>query len=123
MIDLVTLGLSIAVFIETLWCMRAAYRLSKLYQARLFQSEFFRRLVARNKRVAYIGGGAIALIVVWSLLAWSLPAFVPAIPRPWGTIAIALALMVMLSGPILDERYVQNVRKGGNPNLPPRGGA
>lgn len=115
--DPITLLLAVAVFVEALWCIRAAYRLSKLYKTRLFESEFFRRLVARNKRVAYIGGGAISLIVIWALLAWSLPEYVPQIPRPWGTYGITVALMVMLAGPILDERYVQNIRKGANPNV------
>lgn len=114
--DPITLVLAVAIFVEALWCIRAAYRLSKLYQTRLFESEFFRRLVARNKRVAYIGGGLITAIVVWSLLAWSLPEYVPQIPRPWGTVGIAVALMVLISGPILDERYVQSIRKGVNPH-------
>lgn len=112
MTDPITAILALIVFAEALWSIRAAYRLSRLYQTRLFESQFFRRLVARNKRVAYIGGGAIATIVVWSLLSWAFPDGIPAIPRPWGSVLIAIALIVVLAGPILDERYVNRVRKG-----------
>jgi hypothetical protein len=110
--DPVTLLLALVVFGESLWCIRAARRLAAVYQTRLFESLFFRRLVDRNKRVAYIGGGAITAVVIWSLVSFAVPELVPAIPRPWGTVLIAIALIVMLAGPILDDRYVQRVRKG-----------
>jgi hypothetical protein len=115
--DPITLVLAVVIIVEALWSIRAAYRLSKLYQTRLFESEFFRRLVARNKRVAYVGGGAITLLVVWALLSWSLPQYVPMLPRPWFSVFIALCLIVVLAGPILDERYVSGIRKGSNPNV------
>jgi Zn-dependent protease len=110
--DPVTLLFTVAVFIEALWCIRATRRLAAVYQTRLFESAFFSRLVTRNKRVAYIGGGAIAAVVIWGLLSWVFPEYVPVIPRPWGSVLVGIALMVMLAGPILDERYVSRIRKG-----------
>jgi hypothetical protein len=100
--DPVTLLFTVAVFIEALWCIRATRRLAAVYQTRLFESAFFSRLVTRNKRVAYIGG----------LLSWVFPEYVPVIPRPWSSVLVGVALMVMLAGPILDERYVNGIRKG-----------
>jgi hypothetical protein len=110
--DPITLVLAVVIIVEALWSIRAAYRLSKLYQTRLFESEFFSRLVARNKRVAYVGGGAIAAVVIWGLLSWVFPEYVPVIPRPWSSVLVGIALMVMLAGPILDEHYVSGIRKG-----------
>lgn len=114
--DPLILVLALALLVEIIWTVRAAHGLSLLYGSRRFDSEFFRRLVARNKRVAYIGGGLIAVVVVLTLLAIALPGL-PRLPSPWPIVLVALGLMVLLSGPILDERYVRSVRNGGDPNV------
>lgn len=107
--DPLTLILVLVLLVEIPASMWAAWSLSRRYRYRLVESLFFRRLVERNLRVAYVAGGLIGAIVLYSLMAYML-GWQP-IPRPWGTVALAIALIVLLAGPILDEIEVRRVAK------------
>lgn len=112
--DPVVLVVVVVLAIEIPWAMRAARRLSKKYSVRLIESLFFRRLVQRNNRVAYVGGGVIGAVVIYSLVRYATQTSLnlPQIPSPWGSVAVGLALIVMFWGPIDDDRLTTRIAKG-----------
>lgn len=116
--DPLTLILALVLVVEVPVSMIAAWRLSRRYRVRLVESLFFRRLVRRNIRVAWIAGGLIGLLVFYGLISWTFG--LPPIPRPWGTVLLALALIVLLYGPIDDELAVRRIARSPSPEVDER---
>lgn len=67
------------------------------------------RLVQRDRVIAWC---SLALVVLgaWSLLNFSWPTVVPAIPRPFGTLTIFAVVWVMTRGPIEDRKAWRRLR-------------
>lgn len=115
---LLPLVLVVALVIEIAWSIYSAHWLAKRYSHRLVESLFFRRLVRRNKRVAYVGGGIIGIIAVYGLLSFVFPVL-PQVPRPYPAVAVIIALMLMIWGPIDDKRVIEKIDRERSDGTPP----
>lgn len=102
------MGLLIAaLLVEIGWSIDSAHKLAVRYGRRFVDSLFFKRLVTRNQRVAYVGGGMLGFLAAYSG-AVNLGLVGP-LDRPWGFVTLVVALMVLLWGPIDDWRTVSRL--------------
>lgn len=124
-IDTLVIALIVAFVVElvvAVWCSR---QVRAMYAHRRKESILFKKLVARETRIA-VAGVVIGVVAVWSIANFVWPPVVdgveqqgfvvPGIPRPWGIVTIVLCFMALFWGPIDTYRQLRAIqgRNGGD---------
>lgn len=107
--DILVVVIVLALLAEIAYSVWCAWRMRQRYSRRLIESYLWDRLIDAQIRTV-VAGLIVAIIAIWTLgavaLGW------PAIPRPWGAIALVAALALLFWGPISDWRVVRAIEDG-----------
>lgn len=110
--DGLTLLVVVVLLVEIPWAMRSALRVSRRYRARLRDNRLFRFLAVAAMWIAFVGGGAIGAVVLYSFARAA--GLVPDLGRVTVTILLAGALVVLLAFPIALERLLAAIASSPN---------
>lgn len=110
--SIVTLAVAVVIGILSAAAVVAAIYVQSVYNEREADVREFRRLVKRDRRIAF-GGLIVELLVVWACLAAVWPETFQPIPRPWGAVAIGIVVALMMYGPIDDAIAFRELRRSG----------
>jgi hypothetical protein len=107
--DIVTVAVLALIVIRAAQAIRGYLYVRDVYAGRSENVSEMGRLVQRNRIIAWCSL-ALVLLGGWSLLNFSWPEHVPAVPRPFGTLSIFLVVWVMTRGPIEDRKAWKRLR-------------
>lgn len=108
-----TLALIGLLIVEGTAALASGVYIAIVYHQRREDSEYLRRLVVRDWRVA-AGAVPILIVVVYSLLVFAFPDRLTPIARPWGSIAVCIPIAVFLYGVVDDARQFYRDRRLGS---------
>lgn len=116
----IVFGLLVVLLVEIPLAMRAARRIAKRYRVRLVDSPIFKWLNQTVQKIAFVGGGLIGVLVLYSAARILWPATIPPMPTGMFTLLMGTALVVLLYVPISLDREMERRAKSPDPAVTER---
>jgi hypothetical protein len=116
-VDVVTLIASVILLIEIPWSMISAIRITRRYRVRLVESRIFRWLTGAVLWVAFVGGGAIGILVLYAFGRVFAPQAIPTLGPGVFTTLLAIALIALIALPIALDHELSRIARSADPSV------